>query len=116
MKTVSRFAGLLCCFFLMPVLGCTPSGLTKEKAQVPKVYTIEINKFTFHPLSLTVKHGDTIRWINKDIVPHHIADSKRTQWESEDLITGDDFILNISASTTYICTLHPTMKASIHVK
>jgi plastocyanin len=47
------------------------------------------------PEMLTVERGDTIVWVNKDIVPHTATSTS-------------DF--------AYICSFHPTMKAMLRVE
>ena len=40
------------------------------KSSQPDLHVITIEGLAFKPESLTVKQGDRIRWINKDLVPH----------------------------------------------
>src|SRR5204862_476961 len=39
-------------------------------AAASRTHTVEIRGMEFHPAELTVAVGDTIVWINRDIVPH----------------------------------------------
>lgn len=63
-----------------------------------------------------VRAGDFIRWENKDIVPHQIAEETLKKWKSGNLLPGDSFSLQVKGSTAYICKLHPTMQARIVVR
>ena len=45
-------------------MNCSPVW---EKTE-PKVHTIEIKQMKFQPSELTVQKGDTVVWINQDIV------------------------------------------------
>ena len=45
-------------------------GLRAAERPKPKTHTVTIENFGFQPESLTVTRGDTIVWVNKDLVPH----------------------------------------------
>jgi plastocyanin len=101
------------CIFLL--LSCAKSIPVPSVQTKPMVHAVEIKKFQFNPKTLTVRSGDSVRWINKDIVPHQVAEGTLKKWRSKDLLPNDSFILKIKSSTSYICKLHPTMKAKIVV-
>ncbi len=42
----------------------------KELSTAAKVYTVVIQQMKFTPADLTVSEGDTVTWINRDIVEH----------------------------------------------
>ena len=93
------------------------AGLAAGERPKPKTHTVTIEGMRFVPEVLTVATGDTIVWVNKDLVPHTATstagtfDSKSIQadrsWKFTTRKTGD---------FAYICTLHPTMKAMLRVK
>jgi len=66
----------------------------------------------FHPASLNVSVGDTVVWINRDIVPHTATGSGRRKWDSGQLQLGDSgrYVPRRAGRVPYACTLHPTMK------
>ena len=37
---------------------------------VPQRHVVEIRGMAFHPEALEVRRGDTVVWINRDMVPH----------------------------------------------
>ena len=76
---------------------------------------IKIEKFRFIPEILEINEGDLVRWENKDIVPHLIAEKTLKKWRSKDLLPNAIFTLKINQATSYICKLHPGMKAQIIV-
>ena len=80
-------------------------------------HQIEISGFAFIPKQLTVYAGDTVTWINKDIVPHNIFDSTHKKSISPDLTTGETYTFTVESSMPYECELHPSMKGklSLHV-
>jgi plastocyanin len=71
----------------------------------------------FQPEVLTVARGDTIMWVNKDIVPH-TATSKTGGFDSKDIPVDKSWTYTIrdKGDFAYICTFHPTMKAMLRVE
>jgi plastocyanin len=82
----------------------------------PKTHTVTIEGMRFQPEMLTVERGDTIVWVNKDLVPH-TATSKAGNFDSK-LIEADKswkHMVRKKGDFAYICTFHPTMKAMLQV-
>ncbi len=82
----------------------------------PKTHTIEIRDFAFTPDPLQVNPGDTVVWINRDIVPH-TATADDGSWDTGTIPaqgTGSVDVTQDSAQT-YYCRHHPGMKATIVV-
>ena len=77
-----------------------------------RIHIVEIHGMAFHPASLKVSVGDTVIWINRDIVPHTVTGGGRRQWDSGQLQQGDSsrYVPRRAGRAPYICTLHPTMK------
>ena len=71
----------------------------------------------FQPEVLTVAPGDTIVWVNKDLVPH-TATSKAGGFDSKDIQADKSwrYTIQTTGEFAYICTFHPTMKAMLRVK
>lgn len=115
-RTNPNYSGFVLALFLF-FLGSCSHSLPVPDAQVqPVTHVIEIKKFQFRPQTLVVRAGDFVRWENKDIVPHQIAEGTLKKWKSQDLLPKDSFTLQIKHSTAYICKLHPTMQAKIVVR
>jgi plastocyanin len=76
-------------------------------------YQIEISGFAFIPKELKVNAGDTITWINRDIVPHNIFDSTHKKSISPDLATGETYTFVVGSPMLYECGLHPSMKGNL---
>src|SRR3954468_3780968 len=79
--------------------------------------TIAMDGTAFQPGDVTVAVGDTITWVNKDPFPHNVT-SKEGGFRSKDLDPDQSFRFTAKKPGTYpyVCTLHPTMAAVIHVK
>jgi plastocyanin len=83
----------------------------------PKTHTVTIEGMRVQPETLTVERGDTIVWVNKDLVPH-TATSKAGNFDSK-LIEADKswkYTVRKKGDFAYICTFHPTMKAMLQVE
>ena len=65
----------------------------------------------------TVKAGESIVWINKDPFPHNVS-SKAGDFRSGNLAPDGKwrFLPRNRGTFEYVCTLHPGMKARLHVK
>ena len=83
----------------------------------PKTHTVTIEGMRFQPEMLTVERGDTIVWLNKDIVPH-TATSMSGGFDSRDIQVDKSWKYTIRkmGDFAYICTFHPTMKAMLRVE
>ncbi|MCF6251807.1 MAG: plastocyanin/azurin family copper-binding protein [Methylococcaceae bacterium] len=76
-------------------------------------HNVEISGFAFVPKKLEVKPGDTITWVNKDIVPHNIVESIDQSVISPDLATGETYTFVVKKPMVYHCGLHPSMKGKL---
>jgi plastocyanin len=83
----------------------------------PKTHTVTIEGMRFQPDVVTVSRGDTIVWINKDLVPH-TATSKAGRFDSKTIPPDDSWkhVVGAQGDFTYICTFHPTMKGTLRVR
>ncbi|MGQ0702602.1 MAG: hypothetical protein ACT4PM_05665 [Gemmatimonadales bacterium] len=72
----------------------------------------------FQPAVLEVAPGDTVVWINKDIVPHTATAVGSAGWDTGTLVQGDSghSIPRSTGTISYICKLHPTMQARLIVR
>ncbi len=79
-------------------------------------HTVLIEGSHFVTKSLPVKVGDTVTWVNKDIVPH-TATAKDRSWDTGLIKSGGRASITISAgmTTEYFCEYHPVMVASIKI-
>lgn len=87
----------------------------EQQTTGPKTDTVVIYQMQFQPANLTVNKGDTVVWINKDLVSHNVTEDPAGSIKSDTLSTGDSFKLVPDHSFNYICSIHPTMKAQLTV-
>ena len=83
----------------------------------PKTHTVTIEGVRFLPEVLTVAPGDTIVWVNKDLVPH-TATSTAGSFDSGDIQANRfwKFKARKAGDFPYTCTFHPTMKAMLRIR
>lgn len=76
--------------------------------------SIEMRNIAFNPSSVTVKVGQTVKWVNKDDAPHNVTGGPL---HSKTLRKGGSFSYTPTAAGTisYVCTIHPGMKATLTV-
>ncbi|OED42459.1 hypothetical protein AB833_07450 [Chromatiales bacterium (ex Bugula neritina AB1)] len=80
-------------------------------------HIVEITGFKFVPATITVKAGDTITWLNKDIAPH-TATADDSSFDTGLLKQNESGSITVTENQTiaYFCKFHPSMKASLTVK
>ena len=77
MKNLIKVSGKsLCLFFLVLFfISCNTSD-KKTAKNTPSVDTVVIKQMQFFPAELHVNIGDTVIWINNDIVDHNVTEEK----------------------------------------
>ncbi|GMV53992.1 MAG: hypothetical protein D8M52_06235 [Chlorobi bacterium] len=115
-KSVLPFMGTLWLIFM----GCTSNNndnkTTVEQEHVGVTDTVVIEGMQFVPQSLTVHKGDTVVWINRDMVVHNVTDDSNRSQSSGDINVGATWMMVPSKSFSYLCTIHPTMTGSVTVQ
>lgn len=105
-------------FLFFPMLffiSCNPSDKNTTKNN-PSVDTVVIKQMQFFPADLTVKIGDTVVWINNDIVPHTVKSNKTDGFYSDTINVGKSWKTVVKDSAKYICSIHPTMEGKLVLK
>jgi plastocyanin len=76
---------------------------------------ITIDGMRFQPETLTVRKGERVTWVNKDLVPHTVT---HKQFDSATIEPDGSwtFIANKPGTYHYVCAFHPVMKATLIVK
>ncbi|MEC5408166.1 cupredoxin family copper-binding protein [Paraburkholderia sp. MPAMCS5] len=82
-----------------------------------KSYTITIENMQFSPPNLTVKRGDRVIWINKDLFPHTVtADAHAFDSRSIAANASWSYAPARAGNYPYGCTFHPTMHGALTVQ
>jgi plastocyanin len=92
--------------------------LPKNSASVEKknkADTVLINDMKFQPQEINVRKGDTIVWINNDLVAHCITEAHNMNWTSYQIPAGSSWKKAITETADYYCAIHKVMKGKIKV-
>lgn len=106
------------------VLSCLAAGFLAAGASppaaspaLPQRHLVTIRGMAFQPAVLEAAPGDTIVWINRDLVPHTATVEGSNGWDTGILATGDSarYVPLRPGAWAYGCRLHPTMQARLLV-
>ena len=93
-----------------------PKANTAPKEIPYEVFTVEIKDMKFVPDSITVKKGDEVVFVNRDIVTHCVTEEANKAWTSSALASGESYLLVVKESSDYYCAIHKVMKGRIIVR
>lgn len=118
-KVLTNSTYFLCALFLLN--SCSSPGADKNndegsKEKTPVVDTVVISQMQFTPAALNVKIGDTVVWINKDMVDHDVTSDKGDSFYSDTLHVGSTWKMAVKDSAGYHCSIHPTMLGRLILK
>ena len=87
------------------------------KHRKPKTHTVVMEAMVFRPAALTVRSGDTIVWVNKDIV-EHTATSAAAGFDSKMIRPGQSWKHTVRSKGNFavLCSYHPAMTGTLQVK
>ncbi|MGB3106212.1 plastocyanin/azurin family copper-binding protein [Sphingobacterium siyangense] len=77
-------------------------------------HEVIIENMAFNPQDLTISKGDTVTFVNKDVVPHNATEMGNI-WASPDLKPGDKWQFVPDKTAEYYCTIHVVMEGKINV-
>ena len=79
-----------------------------------KTVTIDMKNIAFNPKSVTVKVGQTVKWVNQDSAPHNVTGGPL---HSPTFGNGGSFTFKPTKAGTisYVCTVHPGMTGKLIV-
>ncbi len=110
------------------VCGCTGYGASSmtpatTQTQVPGATTVNIQNFAFNPASITVPKGTTVTWVNQDSANHQIVSDAQGSIAQGALFTSNSlpkgasysFKFDNTGTYPYLCSIHPSMKATVIV-
>ncbi len=93
-------------------------GLVAGERSRPKTHTVTIEGMKFVPEVLTVAPGDTVIWVNRDLVAHTATSAEVGVFDSKLIAPDKSWKLTVrkKGDVAYMCTYHPTMKATLRVE
>ncbi|MEO6830822.1 MAG: plastocyanin/azurin family copper-binding protein [Chitinophagaceae bacterium] len=78
--------------------------------------TVQIKAMAFSPANITIAKGDTVYWINNDVVAHDVSQFPDRTWKSALLQPHESFSRVFDDSSSYYCSIHPTMLGKVLMK
>lgn len=112
-RTVLRLAAVLA--VLVPALMFAAPAIPAHAAG----HAITMANYAFSPASETISVGDSITWTNTDQAPHNVTTtSGPVSIQSPTLNTGQSWTYTFTnpGSYSYICSIHPDMRATLLVQ
>ena len=97
----------------LPIFMVMLWGMISAPARAETI-EVTISQLVFSPAEVKAKVGDTIKWINKDIVAH--TATVRGKWDV--MIAANksaSLVLKNAGTLDYYCRIHPNMKGRITV-
>lgn len=81
-------------------------------------HTVTIDAVSFRPATITIAPGDTVVWVNKDVVPHTSTAGVRGGFDSGTIAAGASWTRTFptKGALAYVCQFHPTMKGTVLVR
>ena len=97
----------------------TPEPQTKTAAPTPQpspISTIHIKNFAYVPATVTIRPGQTVRFVEDDDTAHTVTATDKS-FDSGNLNQKDSWRHTFTAegTYTYFCAYHPTMKGNVIV-
>lgn len=85
-------------------------------ATAKATHVVAIDGTSYHPVELTVKKGETVRWVNKDPFPHTVT--APGAFDSKDIGAGRSwtYVARKPGRYAYVCKYHPNMKGTLVVE
>lgn len=113
---MKRFGLTLSAGALLMVLACG-LGLAAEPAG-PKTHVVRIESMKFTPNVISVRPGDTVEFLNTDLVPHTVTERSARAFDSGMIDAKETWKLVIGeeGALDYRCIYHPDMMGRIVVE
>lgn len=98
--------------------GAVIVGTTALAPAPPRRHVVEIRGMEFRPAVVELTRGDTVIWVNRDIVPHTATADAKASWDTGMLPIGQSgqTVPRRAGEVSYHCTLHPTMRGRLIVR
>jgi len=104
-------------FLLVATFATMVSGCADHAAARPALHRVVIRGFKFEPANFSISAGDTVEWLNQDLVPHTATAGNR-RWDSHSILPDSSWraVLTTRGPEPYGCQLHPVMRARLEVR
>lgn len=106
-RTAAALAGAFACL----------AGIAAGADGARAARTVVIENMQFNPPQMTVRVGERVVWVNRDLVPHTVTSTSKL-FDSGSIASNGSwsFIPRKAGAYAYGCSFHPTMQATITVQ
>ena len=117
MKAITWIFGLAVLLAALTIGRATNTFAATPDDKPTSEVAVKIDNFSFSPATITVPAGTTIRWTNRDDIPHTVVSEDKT-FKSKVLDTDEQFTYTFTKPGTYsyFCSIHPKMTAKVVVQ
>ena len=100
----------------LALLMCSAAAGPAQSPRKPAAHTVTIEGMIYKPATLTIKPGDSVTWVNKDIVEHTATAEGR--FDSKLIAPSKSWkqVFKTKGSFDYTCKYHPVMKGTLTVR
>ena len=100
---------------LLIAAGMAVASVARARARLPVRHTVVMAATAYAPLTLTVRRGDSVEWINKDPFPHTVTCAG--VFDSQSIAEGARWTYRADrrGRLAYTCTFHPNMNGTLVV-
>lgn len=95
------------------VLAFLPLAGGPAAAAGPRTHRIEMQNMRFGPVPANIKAGDTIVWVNRDLVPHTATARDRSFDVVVPSRSSATMIVRRVGTIPFYCRYHPGMSGSL---
>ncbi|HZB69128.1 MAG TPA: hypothetical protein VE403_02085 [Sphingomicrobium sp.] len=89
--------------------------LSTPAAAAPQTHVVVIDKMKFGSVPANIRRGDTILWVNRDIVRHTATAANKSFDVDLPPKTRKRMTVRASGSIGFICKYHPGMRGMLRV-
>jgi len=102
---------------VLVALAWAVAGPRADLGEASPATEVKIDNFSFGPAELTVRVGTTVKWTNRDDIPHTVVSTDKV-FKSKVLDTDETFSFTFSTAGTYpyFCSIHPKMTGKVVVQ
>lgn len=117
MRVFTRFGAAAVAVAVIAIAGAVGAGGRPTGARAAATTTVEMQRFRFTTPTVSIKVGDTIRWLNQDPVAHTATTEAYPGFNSGPIKQGETWsqTFNTAGVFTYFCIVHPNMRGVINV-
>jgi plastocyanin len=89
--------------------------LSTPAAAAPQTHVVAMDKMKFGPVPANLRRGDTILWVNRDMVRHTATAANKSFDVDLPPKTRKRTTVRASGSIAFICKYHPGMRGMLRV-